>query len=305
MSRATRRPARRRPACSRSPRCSTTSRRWPTSRGSSSRAARSTRRSARARLQRATSCSACPATSRGRASTRRSSASRSRDLIEMAGGVPGGRAVKAVNLGGAAGVFVGPEAMHMPLTFEHAKEMGATLGAGAVVVFDETTDIADILRRIAEFFRDESCGQCVPCRVGTVRQEEVLARLAARPAERERRGRAGAARGPGPGDAGRVDLRPRPDGERRRPDRASASRRCPRERDARRDPYTGVDPVIFTEHAGALAVAARAAAAAATAAAVEMTIDGTPVDRPRGRHRSSRPVGPRASTSPPCATARR
>ena len=102
-----------------------------------------------------------------------------RDLIEMAGGVPGGRAVKAVNLGGAAGVFVGPEALHMPLTFEEAKEIGATLGAGAVVVFDDTTDILDILRRIAEFFRDESCGQCVPCRVGTVRQEELLARLAA------------------------------------------------------------------------------------------------------------------------------
>ncbi len=102
-----------------------------------------------------------------------------RDLIELAGGVPGGRAIKAVNLGGAAGVFVGPDSLHMPLTFEHAKEMGATLGAGAVVVFDETTDVLDILRRIAEFFRDESCGQCVPCRVGTVRQEELLARLIA------------------------------------------------------------------------------------------------------------------------------
>jgi NADH-quinone oxidoreductase subunit F len=102
-----------------------------------------------------------------------------RDLIELAGGIPGGRAVKAVNLGGAAGAFVGPESLHMPLTFEAAKEVGATLGAGAVVVFDETTDITDILRRIAEFFRDESCGQCVPCRVGTVRQEELLGRLAA------------------------------------------------------------------------------------------------------------------------------
>jgi NADH-quinone oxidoreductase subunit F len=102
-----------------------------------------------------------------------------RDLIELAGGVPGGRAVRTVNLGGAAGVFVGPEALHMPLTYEHARELGATLGAGAVVVFDETTDVLDILRRIAEFFRDESCGQCVPCRVGTVRQEELLARLIA------------------------------------------------------------------------------------------------------------------------------
>ncbi len=103
-----------------------------------------------------------------------------RDLIALAGGVPGGRAVKTVNLGGAAGAFVGPEAMDVPLTYEHAREIGATLGAGAVVVFDETTDIRDILRRIAAFFRDESCGQCVPCRVGTVRQEELLARLLAR-----------------------------------------------------------------------------------------------------------------------------
>ncbi len=47
------------------------------------------------------------------------------------------------------------------------------------MVFDESTDLVDILRRIAAFFRDESCGQCVPCRVGTVRQEELLARLAA------------------------------------------------------------------------------------------------------------------------------
>jgi NADH-quinone oxidoreductase subunit F len=102
-----------------------------------------------------------------------------RDLIELAGGMRDGRAVKAVNLGGAAGAFVGPESLHMPLTFEAAKEMGVTIGAGAVVVFDETTDLLNILRRIAEFFRDESCGQCVPCRVGTVRQEEILARLAA------------------------------------------------------------------------------------------------------------------------------
>jgi NADH-quinone oxidoreductase subunit F len=102
-----------------------------------------------------------------------------RDLIEMAGGIPGGRRLKAVNLGGAAGVFVGPDAIHMPLTYEHAAEMGATLGAGAVVVFDETTDILDIVWRIARFFRDESCGQCIPCRIGTVRQEELLARVRA------------------------------------------------------------------------------------------------------------------------------
>ncbi len=101
------------------------------------------------------------------------------ELIGMAGGVPGGGAIKTINLGGAAGVFVGPEALSMELSYERAKDAGATLGAGAVIVFDETTDIGDILRRIAQFFRDESCGQCVPCRVGTIRQEELLARLAA------------------------------------------------------------------------------------------------------------------------------
>jgi NADH-quinone oxidoreductase subunit F len=102
-----------------------------------------------------------------------------RDLIEMAGGVPGGREIRTILLGGAAGVFVGPSALDMPLTFEATRAAAATLGSGVIMVFDETADLVDTLRRIAQFFRDESCGQCVPCRVGTVRQEELLARLAA------------------------------------------------------------------------------------------------------------------------------
>jgi NADH-quinone oxidoreductase subunit F len=102
-----------------------------------------------------------------------------RDLLEMAGGVPGDRAIKAVLLGGAAGVFVGPDALDTPMTFEATRAIGATLGSGVVMAFDETADMVGTLRRIAQFFRDESCGQCVPCRVGTVRQEELLARLAA------------------------------------------------------------------------------------------------------------------------------
>jgi len=102
-----------------------------------------------------------------------------RDLIELAGGVPGGRSIRTILLGGAAGVFVGPEALDMPLTFEATRAAAATLGSGVIMVFDETTDLVDTLRRIAQFFRDESCGQCVPCRVGSVRQEELLARLAA------------------------------------------------------------------------------------------------------------------------------
>ncbi len=102
-----------------------------------------------------------------------------RELLDEAGGVPGGRPIKAILLGGAAGVFVGPDALDVPLTFEATRAIGATLGSGVVMVFDETADMVGALRRIAQFFRDESCGQCVPCRVGTVRQEELLARLAA------------------------------------------------------------------------------------------------------------------------------
>jgi NADH-quinone oxidoreductase subunit F len=101
-----------------------------------------------------------------------------RELIESAGGVPGGREIRTILLGGAAGVFVGPEALDTPLTFEATRAIGATLGSGVIMVFDETADLVDTLRRIAQFFRDESCGQCVPCRVGSVRQEELLARLA-------------------------------------------------------------------------------------------------------------------------------
>jgi len=62
-----------------------------------------------------------------------------------------------------------------------AQALGATLGSGAVIVFDDTADMKQMLLRIARFFRDESCGQCVPCRVGTKRQEEILERLLAAP----------------------------------------------------------------------------------------------------------------------------
>ena len=99
-----------------------------------------------------------------------------RELLELAGGVTG--ELRAVLLGGAAGGFVLPSQLDMSLTLDGTREIGATLGSGVVLVLDTAADVPAILRRIAAFFRDESCGQCVPCRVGTVRQEEALARLA-------------------------------------------------------------------------------------------------------------------------------
>jgi NADH-quinone oxidoreductase subunit F len=98
-----------------------------------------------------------------------------RELLELAGGVPPD--LRAILLGGAAGSFVTPDQLDVPLTLEGTREIGATLGSGVVLCLDRSVDMARILRRIAGFFRDESCGQCVPCRVGTVRQEEALARI--------------------------------------------------------------------------------------------------------------------------------
>ena len=101
-------------------------------------------------------------------------------LLEMAGGMTPGRKIKAILLGGAAGGFIGPGDLDLPLSFEAARDRGVTLGSGVVAVFDQTVDLVDTLLRIAQFFRDESCGQCVPCRVGTVRQEEALHRITKR-----------------------------------------------------------------------------------------------------------------------------
>ena len=100
-----------------------------------------------------------------------------RALIELGGGLREGRTLSAILLGGAAGSFVTGGQIDVPLSFEGTRAIGATLGSGAVMVLDDTADIEGILLRIARFFRHESCGQCVPCRVGTKRQEEILHRL--------------------------------------------------------------------------------------------------------------------------------
>jgi NADH-quinone oxidoreductase subunit F len=103
-----------------------------------------------------------------------------RDLLTLAGGTRGGRPLRAVMVGGAAGLFVRPDELDIPLTFEGTRAAQATLGSGVIMAVDDTVDIRALLLRIAAFFRDESCGQCVPCRVGTVRQEEALHRITLR-----------------------------------------------------------------------------------------------------------------------------
>jgi NADH-quinone oxidoreductase subunit F len=102
-----------------------------------------------------------------------------RELLTLAGGVTQGKNLRAVLLGGAAGGFVTPQELDVPLTFEGTSAIGASLGSGVVMPLTNDVDLPGFVSRIGAFFRDESCGQCVPCRVGTERQEEALQRLIA------------------------------------------------------------------------------------------------------------------------------
>jgi NADH-quinone oxidoreductase subunit F len=97
-------------------------------------------------------------------------------LDEHAGGVAGDT-FQAVLLGGAAGTYVMPAQFDTPLDYQSLRAIGASIGSGGIIAFNESVDMWDMVRRFAEFFADESCGQCVPCRVGTVRQVEILHRL--------------------------------------------------------------------------------------------------------------------------------
>jgi len=97
-------------------------------------------------------------------------------LIDLAGGPVG--QIQAILMGGASGMFIGPEKLQTPLDFKAMTGAGATLGSGAVMVFNQETDLWDITRRAARFFAEESCGKCVPCRVGVARQTEMVDRFA-------------------------------------------------------------------------------------------------------------------------------
>ena len=103
-----------------------------------------------------------------------------RELLEMAGGVKGGKQLKSVLFGGAAGAFATAEHLDVKMTFEDLRSAGLPLGSGVVMVFDETRDMRDVLNRLGHFFAHESCGKCYPCQMGTQRQKEILERVASR-----------------------------------------------------------------------------------------------------------------------------
>ena len=97
-------------------------------------------------------------------------------LFDLAGGLKAGRKLQAVLMGGAAGAFAVEKDLDVKLTFEDLNKAGLPLGSGAVMVFDDSADLRDVLKRLAHFFADESCGKCYPCQLGTQRQYEILER---------------------------------------------------------------------------------------------------------------------------------
>lgn len=101
-----------------------------------------------------------------------------RELLDMAGGVAAGRELQSVLFGGAAGAFATSEHLDVKMTFDDLRAAGLPLGSGVVMVFDETRDMRDVLKRLGKFFAHESCGKCYPCQMGTQRQMEILNRIA-------------------------------------------------------------------------------------------------------------------------------
>jgi len=100
------------------------------------------------------------------------------ELLELAGGVRGGRKLKAVIPGGSSVPVVPAETMMgLTMDFDSLKKAGSSLGTGAMIVMDETTCMVRVLRRIARFYMAESCGQCTPCREGTGWLWRVLTRI--------------------------------------------------------------------------------------------------------------------------------
>jgi len=97
-----------------------------------------------------------------------------RELLDLAGGVTGGRRLGAIQPGGASSNFIGPDQLDVELDFGTLQEAGSMLGSGALVVMAEGTDLLAAAVNVLRFFRDESCGKCVPCRVGSAKAHVIL-----------------------------------------------------------------------------------------------------------------------------------
>jgi bidirectional [NiFe] hydrogenase diaphorase subunit len=106
-----------------------------------------------------------------------------RDVIfDIGGGIPGGHKFKAVQTGGPSGGCIPEQFLDMPVDYESLAKVGSIMGSGGMIVMDDTADMVDVARFFMEFCMTESCGKCVPCRVGTAQMHDILDRILKRQA---------------------------------------------------------------------------------------------------------------------------
>ena len=98
-------------------------------------------------------------------------------IYDIGGGIPDGKAFKAVQTGGPSGGCIPAKFLDLPIDYENLKSIGAMMGSGGMIVMDETTCMVDVARFYLDFTVDESCGKCVPCRIGTRRLLEMLDKI--------------------------------------------------------------------------------------------------------------------------------
>ncbi|BDD86508.1 NuoF family protein [Desulfofustis limnaeus] len=95
-------------------------------------------------------------------------------VFDIGGGIPGGREFKAAQTGGPSGGCIPAEHLDTPVDYESLSRLGSIMGSGGLVVMDDTSCMPDVAKFFMEFCMDESCGKCVPCRVGTVQLHQIL-----------------------------------------------------------------------------------------------------------------------------------
>jgi NADH:ubiquinone oxidoreductase subunit F (NADH-binding)/(2Fe-2S) ferredoxin len=100
-------------------------------------------------------------------------------IYEIGGGIPKGKKLKAVQIGGPSGGCLPASLIDLPIDYEALTQAGSMMGSGGMVVMDEDTCMVDLARYFMEFLEEESCGKCFPCREGTQRLREILARICA------------------------------------------------------------------------------------------------------------------------------
>ena len=105
-------------------------------------------------------------------------------VFDVGGGIPDGREFKAAQIGGPSGGCVPAQYLDLPIDYESVKQVGAIMGSGGLVVMDDRTCMVDVARFFLEFTQKESCGKCVPCRVGTRHLADILERICAGKGER-------------------------------------------------------------------------------------------------------------------------